>query len=70
MAVKALAASSAVCLGLGVLAAGGWKLAGLQYKEIAEVSSWHDAVALAKQQRDVIQQDFQKQLFSKQPEDR
>lgn len=94
---KALAASSAVCAGLGVLAVGGWKLAGLQascaalccalarvpsdlgqgiahsllypahcsaltavprscihrlqYKEIAEVSSWDDALALAKQQR-------------------
>lgn len=28
--VKALAASSAVCAGLGVVAVGGWKLAGLQ----------------------------------------
>lgn len=62
IAAKALAASSAVCAGLGVLAVGGWKLAGLQYKEIAEVSSWDDALALAKQQRQVVQQLFKQQL--------
>jgi hypothetical protein len=48
---KALAASSLMCGVLGLLAVGGWKLAGLQYKEIAEVSSWQDAMALAQQQR-------------------
>jgi hypothetical protein len=48
---KALAAASVMCAGLGVLAVGAWKLAGMQYKEIAEVSSWHDAIALAKSQR-------------------
>ncbi|PRW45221.1 Bifunctional polynucleotide phosphatase kinase [Chlorella sorokiniana] len=62
IAAKALAASSAVCAGLGVVAVGGWKLAGLQYKEIAEVSSWDDALALAKQQREVVQQLFKQQL--------
>ena len=40
-----------MCGALGLLAVGGWKLAGLQYKEIAEVSSWQDAMALAHQQR-------------------
>lgn len=40
-----------MCAGLFVLAAGAWKLAGLQYKEIAEISSFADAVALAQQQR-------------------
>lgn len=40
-----------MCAGLGVLAVAAWKLAGMQYKEIAEVASWQDAVALAKQQR-------------------
>ena len=40
---------------LGLLAVGGWKLAGLQYKEIAEVSSWQDALALAQQQRVSLQ---------------
>lgn len=40
-----------MCAGLAVLALGGWKLAGLQYKEVAEVSSWDDALALAQQQR-------------------
>ncbi|KAL4448462.1 hypothetical protein ABPG75_005681 [Micractinium tetrahymenae] len=70
LAGKALAASSAVCVALGALAVGAWKLAGLQYKEIAQVSSWNDAVALAQQQREVIQHEFQKQLFNKQPDDR
>lgn len=51
VAVKALAASTAVCAGLAVLVVGGWKLAGVQYKEIADVSSWDDALALAQQQR-------------------
>ncbi len=48
---KALVASSAMCVALGALAVGAWKLAGLQYKEIVQVSSWQDAVALAQQQR-------------------
>ncbi|KAL4438210.1 hypothetical protein ABPG77_010571 [Micractinium sp. CCAP 211/92] len=69
LAGKALVASSAMCVALGALAVGAWKLAGLQYKEIAQVSSWQDAVALAQQQREVIQHEFQKQLFHKQPED-
>ncbi|PSC70484.1 ABC transporter substrate-binding [Micractinium conductrix] len=69
LAGKALAASSAMCIGLGVLAVGGWRLAGMKYNSIAEVSSWQDAVGLAKQQRDVIQQEFQKQLFNKQPDE-
>ena len=44
-----------MCGVLGLLAVGGWKLAGLQYKEIAEVSSWQDALALAQQQRVSLQ---------------
>lgn len=40
-----------MCGVLGLIAVGGWKLAGLQYKEIAEVSSWQDALNLAQHQR-------------------
>lgn len=68
IAAKALAAASVMCAGLGVLAVAAWKLAGMQYKEIAEVASWQDAVALAKQQRDVVQQEFHKQLYNTQEE--
>ena len=43
---KALAASSAVCAGLGVLAVGGWKLAGLQASRCAvHCSLWFTYVA-------------------------
>lgn len=69
VAAKALAASSLMCGVLGLIAVGGWKLAGLQYKEIAEVSSWQDALNLAQQQRDVVQQQFHQQLFNKQQQE-
>lgn len=59
---KALAASSVVCVGLGALAAGAWALAGLQFQSVAQVASWEDALALAKQQRQVISAMFKEQL--------
>lgn len=39
----------------------------LQYSEVAQVASWDDALALAKQQRAVIQRMFQEQMHGKPP---
>ena len=48
VALKALAASSVMCAGLGAVCVGAWRVAGWQYKEIAAISSFDDALALIK----------------------
>lgn len=40
----------------------------LQYSEVAQVASWDDALALAKQQRAAIQRLFQEQMHGKPPD--
>eukprot|EP00887_Chlorella_sp_A99_P007388 scaffold2.g7388.t1 len=55
---KALAAATGVCVALGAAGAAAWRLAGLRYQSVAEVSSLQDAVILAQQQREVLAREF------------
>lgn len=48
---KALGISLAVSAGLGLVGVTLWNIMGLESKEVAEVSGFLDAVAVAKQQR-------------------
>ncbi len=51
LAAQALAASTVVCAALGAAAVAAWHFAGMQTRDVAEVSSFSDAVIFAKQQR-------------------
>lgn len=57
---KALALGSAACAAAGALGVVAWKLLGLKYKEVAEVSSISDAVSLAKAQRKWVAAEFRR----------
>lgn len=62
VAAKALAVSTVLCGVVGVAAYYGLKHSGLQWHEDAQVSTVHDAVAFAEQQRNLVRNEFQKKL--------
>lgn len=51
VATKALVASSLMCAAMAAAVVGVWKLSGMHYRDVANVSSFDDAIALAKLQR-------------------
>lgn len=51
LAAQALAVSTIVCAALGGAALLGWQLLGLESRDVTDVATFSDAVALAKQQR-------------------
>lgn len=64
VAIHALGASTVVCLGLGAVIAGAWHFSGGEYRSIANVSTISDAIAIAKQQRDLVRQELRSKIFS------
>ncbi|KAK9815699.1 hypothetical protein WJX72_008247 [[Myrmecia] bisecta] len=63
VAAKALALSTVMCGTLGLAGWYGLKHSGLQTKDVAEVSSVADAIALAQQQRDLVKREFQHKII-------
>jgi hypothetical protein len=57
---RALAISTAVCGGVAVAAVVGLKYSGLETREVAQVASIADAIAVARQAREVTQREFQR----------
>lgn len=51
LAARALGASTLMCAGFGAISLVAWNVLGLSSREVANVATFSDAVALAKQQR-------------------
>eukprot|EP00891_Asterochloris_glomerata_P005350 jgi/Astpho2/5350/Aster-x0250 len=62
IALRALALSTLACGTIGALGYMAVKHSGLQMKDTAAVSSLHDAIGLAQQQRELVREEFQKKL--------
>mmetsp|Transcript_16983 Transcript_16983/g.43063 ORF Transcript_16983/g.43063 Transcript_16983/m.43063 type:complete len:154 (+) Transcript_16983:271-732(+) len=60
VALRALGISTAICGGMAVAAAAAVKVSGLETREVAEVASLADAVAVARQARAVTQAEFRR----------
>jgi hypothetical protein len=54
---------------MGGAALAAWHFAGLESRPAADVATFRDAVALAKQQRDIVRRELRSSLFIEQNEE-
>jgi hypothetical protein len=70
LAVRALGVSTILCAAMGGAALAAWHLAGLESRPVADVATFRDAVALAKQQRDIVRHELRSSLFNEEEEEK
>jgi hypothetical protein len=64
LAARALAVSTVLCAAMGGAALAAWHFAGLESRPVADVATFRDAVALAKQQRDIVRKELRSSIFA------
>jgi len=69
LAAQALGVSTVLCAAMGGAALAAWHFAGLESRPAADVATFRDAVALAKQQRDIVRRELRSSLFIEQNEE-
>ncbi|KAH7624018.1 hypothetical protein Ndes2526B_g01270 [Nannochloris sp. 'desiccata'] len=69
LAARALGVSTVLCAAMGGAALAAWHFAGLESRPVADVATFRDAVALAKQQRDIVRRELRSSLFVEEKEE-